>query len=169
MSNNQKFISIKACFALLFYLIIPSIAIILIMGSYPELSKNRFYTTIQCILPTAVVIVFLAQCSLFYQKGNFKHYLINVGFIIATMIWIYGLLGGGLIITNQWNEFQFNINMTKYVILILFVAAINIIYYTLEWRFYSKERTFSYSNIMKKCNPQPVNLPEPFIEPFPFG
>lgn len=162
MSNNQKFISIKACFALLFYLIIPSIAIILIMNSYPELSKNRFYTIIQWILPTAIVIVFLAQCSLFYQKGNFKHYLLNIGFVIATMIWVYGLLGGDLVITNQWNEFQFKIHMTKYVILIFFVAAINIIYYTLEWRFYSKGHTSPYQNIKEKCNPQSVNPPDPF-------
>ena len=162
MSNNQKFISIKACFALLFYLIIPSIAIILIMNSYPELSKDRFYTIIQWVLPTAVVIVFLAQCSLFYQKGNFKHYLLNIGFVIATMIWVYGLLGGGVVVTNQWNEFQFKIHMAKYVALIFFVAAINIIYYTLEWRFYSKEHTELYQNIKEKCNPQPANPPDSF-------
>jgi len=139
MLNDQKCISLKACFALFFYLIIPSIAIIMIIGSYPELSKDRFYTMLQWILPTSIAIVFLAQCSLFYQKGDFKYYLINVGFIIATMIWVYGLLGGGLIITNQWDEYLFNINMTKYVMLIMSVTTINIIYYTLEWKFYSKE------------------------------
>ena len=161
MSNSQKFISLKACFALLFYLIIPSIAIILIMNSYPELSKNRFYTIIQWILPTAVVIVFLAQCSLFYQKGNFKRYLLNIGFVIATMVWVYGLLGGDVVVANQWNEFQFNIHMTKYVTLILFVAAINIIYYTLEWRFYSKEHTSAYQNTKEKYNPQSINPTDP--------
>lgn len=139
MSNKQKCISIKACFSLLFYIIIPSIAIIFIMSSYPELSKDRFYNIIKWILPTGTAIVILAQSSLFYDKGELKHYIINISFVIATMIWVYGLLGGGLIITNQWNEFQFKIHMTKYVFLILFVAAINIIYYTLEWRFYSKQ------------------------------
>ena len=162
MSNSQKFISLKACFALLFYLIIPSIAIILIMNSYPELSKNRFYTIIQWILPTAVVIVFLAQCSLFYQKGNFKRYLLNIGFVVATMIWVYGLLGGDVVVTNQWNEFQFKVHMTNYVILILFVAAINMFYYTIEWRFYSKEHAEPYQNIKEKCNPQPANPPDSF-------
>jgi len=139
MSNNQKCISIKACFSLLFYIIIPSIAIILIMSSYPELSKDRFYNIIKWILPTGIAIVILAQSSLFFEKGDFKHYLINISFVIATMVWVYGLLGGGLIITNQWNEFQFKIHMTKYVFLILFVATINIIYYTLEWKYYRNE------------------------------
>ena len=162
MSNNQKFISIKACFALLFYLIIPSIAIILIMNSYPELSKNRFYTTIQWVLPTAIVIVFLAQCSLFYQKGNFKRYLLNIGFVIATMVWVYGLLGGDVVVANQWNEFQFNIHMTKYVTLIFFVAAINIIYYTLEWKYYSNEHASDYQNIKEKYNPQSIKPTDPF-------
>jgi len=117
------------------------------MNSYPELSKNRFYTIIQWILPTAVVIVFLAQCSLFYRKGEFKQYVLNIGFVVATMIWVYGLLGGDVIIANQWNEFQFNVHMTKYVILILFVASINIIYYTLEWRFYRKKHQGLHSSI----------------------
>ena len=142
MSTKQKFISVKACFALLFYLIIPSLAIILIMKSYPELSKDRFYTMIHWVLPTATVIVFFAQCSILYQKGDKKRFFLNIGFVIATMIWVYGLLGGGVVITNQWNEFHFKIHMTKYVVLILFVAAINIVYYTLEWRFYRNNQSF---------------------------
>lgn len=139
MSNKKQIISIKACFALFFYLIVPSIAIILIMNSYPELSKDRFYTMIKWILPTAVVIVLFAQCSLFFQKGQLKQYLLNIGFVIGTLLWVYGLLGGNVVITNQWNDFFFNIHMNKYVIIILFVAGINILYYTMEWRFYQKQ------------------------------
>lgn len=139
MSSEKRIISVKACFALLFYMIIPSIAIILILKSYPELSKDRFYNMIKWILPTAVAIVTLAQLSLFFKKGEIKHYLLNIGFVVATLFWIYGLLGGNVIIQNQWNEFNFSIHMTKYVIIIVTVAIINILYYTLEWRYYHKK------------------------------
>ncbi len=139
MSSKKRFISIKACFALLFYMIIPSIAIIFIIKSYPELSKERFYNMIKWILPTAVAIVTLAQCSLFFKKGQIKHYLLNIGFVVATLFWIYGLLGGNVIITNQWNEYNFSIHMTKYVTIIATVAIINIIYYTLELRYHRKK------------------------------
>lgn len=139
MSNKKKMISSKACLALLFYLIIPSFAIINIISSYPELSKDRFINMINWILPTAVILVFFAQCSLLSKKGRFGYYLCNIGFVITTMIWVYGVLGGSLIITTQWNNFDFSINMFKYVILILTVACINILYYTLEWRFYHKK------------------------------
>jgi hypothetical protein len=146
MSSNQKVISVKACFALLFYLIIPSIAIILILQSYPELSKDRFYTMIYWILPTSTLIVFFAQFSIFYKKGDKKRFILNIGFVIATMIWVYGLLGGSLVFTNQWNEFHFQIHITKYVILILTVASLNILYYTLEWRFY-KTKQYQFQKI----------------------
>ena len=139
MSNKKKVISFKACLALLFYLIIPSFAIITIIGSYPELPKDRFFNMIRWILPTSIVLVFLAQCNLFSKKGKFGYYVCNIGFVITTMIWVYGILGGSLIITTQWNEFNFSINMYKYVILIVTVACINILYYTLEWRFYNKQ------------------------------
>ena len=139
MSSKKQFISVKACFALLFYMIIPSIAIIFILKSYPELSKERFYNMIKWILPTAIAIVTLAQCSLFFKKGQIKHYLLNIAFVVATLFWIYGLLGGNVIITNQWNEFNFQIHMTKYVTIIATVAIINIVYYTLEWQFYKKK------------------------------
>jgi len=152
MLSNQRCISIKACFALFFYLIIPSGAIILIMSSYPELSKERFYIMLQWILPTAVAIVCLAQCSLFYTKGEYKHYLLNVGFVLATLLWVFGLLGGNVVITNQWNQFSFNIHMNKYVLMIIAVAAINLLYYTLEWRYYHKQQ-------------QCVIVPNDFIEP----
>lgn len=94
---------------------------------------------IKWILPTAVAIVILSQCSLFFKKGDKKHYLLNIAFVVATLFWIYGLLGGNVIITNQWNEYNFQIHMTKYVAIIATVAIINIVYYTLEWRYYKKK------------------------------
>jgi len=150
MSNKEKMISSKACLALLFYLIIPSFAIITIISSYPELPKDRFFNMIKWIMPTSLILVFLAQCNLFSKKGKFGYYICNIGFVITTMIWVYGILGGSLIITTQWNEFNFSINMYKYAILIVAVACINILYYTLEWRFYNK---MSYKNRYKQKQP----------------
>jgi len=138
MSTKPSGISIKACFALLFYLLIPSCAVILILQSYPELSKDRFFTIIHWIVPTSIVIVTLAQSSLFFPKGTVKRLLINLGFVAATMVWVYGLLGGGVVITNQWNEYLFSIHMIKYVFLIIAVAGLNTLYYLLEWRVFSQ-------------------------------
>jgi hypothetical protein len=140
MSPKKRCISIKACAALLFYLIIPCFALLLIMQMYPELSQNRFYTRIYWILPTATFIVLFAQLSACYQKGDTKRFLLNIGFVIATIIWIYGVLGGGVVMTSQWNGYSFAIHMNKYVLLIACVTILNVIYYILEWKVYHKEK-----------------------------
>jgi hypothetical protein len=139
MPTKKRCISSKVWLALLFYLIIPLCSLLLILQSYPELSKDQFYMRIYWIVPTAIVIVFLAQWSAFYQKGDPRRFLLNIGFSIATMVWMFGLLGGGVVITTQWNGYDFSLHMDKYIVLIACVAALNVIYYTLEWRVYRKD------------------------------
>jgi len=139
MSTKKRCISPKVWLTLLFYLIIPLCSLLFILQSYPELPKDRFYMRMYWILPIALVIVFLAQRSALYQKGDTKRFLLNIGFTVATIIWMYGLLGGGVVITTQWNGYDFSLHMNKYIMLIACVAALNVIYYTLEWRVYRKD------------------------------
>jgi len=150
MSTKKRCISPKVWLTLLFYLIIPLCSLLLILQSYPELPKDRFYMRIYWILPTATVIVILAQLSAFYQKGDTKRFLLNIGFTVATIIWMYGLLGGGVVITTQWNRYDFSLHMDKYIVLIACVATLNVIYYTLEWRVYRKDKAFPPSHMEKR-------------------
>jgi hypothetical protein len=149
MSPKKQGIAPKAVLSLLFYLIIPSCAILLIMQSYPELTQNRFYLRIYWILPMATIIVFLASLSVFYQKGDTKRFLLNIGFVLATIIWMYGLLGGGMVMTTQWNGYSFSLHMNKYVILIVCVAVLNVMYYTFEWRVYRRDKILRPSDNKK--------------------
>jgi hypothetical protein len=140
MSAKRRWISPKTWLAFLLYLIIPLSALLLIIQAYPELPPDRFIMRIYWVLPTATVIVILAQLSASYQKGELRRFLLNIGFTIATLIWMFGLLGGGLVMINQWNGYDFSLRMDKYVGLIVCVAILNILYYTLEWRFYRKDK-----------------------------
>lgn len=146
MSAKKRYISPKAWLALLLYLIIPLCSLLLILQSYPELSKDRLYLRIYWVIPTATVIVILAQLSSLYQKGGTKRFLLNIGFTVATMIWMFGLLGGGIVMTTQWNGYDFSLHMDKYVVLIATVAALNVLYYTFEWRVYRREKALLLSH-----------------------
>jgi hypothetical protein len=142
MSSRKRYISMKTWLALFFYLIIPICSLLLILQAYPELPKDRFYMRIYWVLPTATIIVILAQLSTRYQKGDTRRFLLNIGFTAATMIWMFGLLGGGVVIPMQWNEYDFSLHMQNYIVLIACVAALNMMYYTLEWRMYHNDKTF---------------------------
>jgi hypothetical protein len=139
LSKTKKIISVKAVFALLFYLLIPSIAIIIIMETYPELSKDRFLNMIRWYIPLSVILVIISQLSINFKKGDGRRFVLNIFYVFLTMLWMYGFVGGGIIITESWGRYQFSIHLWRYLILIIIVAVFNIYYYTLEWRIYKRE------------------------------
>jgi hypothetical protein len=76
-----------------------------------------------------------------------------------TLLWIYGFLGGSPIITEKWLDYEFSIHLWRYILLIIIAAIINIIYYTLEWRFYrienkkdNKIEENNYTNVATQKN-----------------
>jgi hypothetical protein len=141
MSTKKRHLSLKAFLAIVFYLIIPVCSVLLIHRAYPGISTEWLFNRIYWTLPTAFVIVILAQLSARTQKGETKRLFLNIGFTLTTLLWMYGLLGGRVVITTAWNGYDFSLHMEKYVILIGCVAAFNMIYYMLEWRVYRREKT----------------------------
>jgi heme A synthase len=131
------------------YLLIPLCALLLILQSYPEIPSDRMYMRIYWVIPTATIIVILAQLSSLYRKGEARRFLLNIGFTAMTILWMFGLLGGGVVMTTQWNEYEFSLHMGKYVLLIICVAILNVLYYTLEWRVYRKDKAFLPSSKKK--------------------
>ena len=139
MSATERRISIKAIIALLFYLIIPLIAIFIIITTYPELSKERFYTMVYWFVPLALVLVLISQACVSYPRGHDIRFFLDIIYVVFTVLWLFAFLGGGLSITQSWGEYEFTLHLWKYVVVILFVAGFNIFYYALEWKVYRKE------------------------------
>jgi hypothetical protein len=131
--------AIKTIFAMIFYLIIPILAICIILTSYDELSKDRFINIIFWIIPISLVIIIISQISSKYEKGTKKKYFLNIAYVGMTLLWVYAFLGGNPVITEQWLDYEFSIHLWRYILLIIIATIINMIYYTLEWRFYRVE------------------------------
>jgi len=150
MSPKKRYVSSKAWLAVCLYLIIPLCSLLLIIQEYPELPSDRMYMRIYWVIPTATAIVILAQLGSFYKKGETKRFLLNIGFTVMTMVWMFGLLGGGLVMTSLWNEYEFSLHMDKYVMFIVSVVALNVMYYTAEWRVYRKDKSLFHTHEEKK-------------------
>ncbi|MCX6661844.1 MAG: hypothetical protein NTY91_04770 [Euryarchaeota archaeon] len=150
MSHKNHYVSPKTWFAFCLYFLIPLCSLLLILEEYPELPSDRIYTRIYWVIPTSLIIVLLAQLGSFYKKGETKRFVLNISFTIMTMIWMFGLLGGGIVMTTFWNEYEFSLHMDKYVLLIVSVAALNVLYYIFEWRVYRKDRSLFLQNAKKK-------------------
>jgi hypothetical protein len=142
MSHKKRHISLKTWLSFCFYFVLPFCSLMLILLEYPELPSERVYTRIYWVIPTALIIVLLAQFSSYYQRGETKRFILNICFTIMTMIWMFGLIGGGLVMTTFWNEYEFSLHLDKYILLIISVASLNVLYYTFEWRVFRKQASF---------------------------
>jgi hypothetical protein len=151
MSRKKRIVCLKAWFAFCLYLLIPLCSLLLILQEYPELPSDRVYARIYWVIPTALTIVLLAQLGSYFKKGEMRRFVLNIGFTIMTMIWMFGLLGGGLVMTTFWNEYEFSIHMDKYVLLIISAAGLNILYYAFEWRVYQKDKSSILAHAEKKA------------------
>lgn len=139
MMLKKQNISLKTWLSFILYLMLPLCSLCLILLEYTELPSGWILNRIYWVIPSATAIVILAQLGSCYKKGETKRFVLNIGFTVMTMIWMVGLLGGGLVMTTLWNEYEFSLHMERYVVLILSVTALNLMYYILEWRVYQKD------------------------------
>ena len=129
----------KAVLALLFYLIIPLAFVHVIMTTYPELSTGRYERMVYWFVPLALILVIISQLCLKYPQGDDRRFILDMAYMICTMLWLFAFLGGEVSITETWGDYHFTIHLWKYVALIGAVAIFNMVYFFLEWRVYKND------------------------------
>ena len=139
MPPNDRKISLKAVLALLFYLIIPLAAIYVIITTYPELTTGRYERMVYWFVPLALILVIISQLCLKYPRGDDRRFILDMAYMICTMLWLFAFLGGGVSITETWGDYHFTIHLWKYVALIGAVTIFNMGYFFLEWRVYKND------------------------------
>ncbi|MCK5039018.1 MAG: hypothetical protein KAS16_07960 [Thermoplasmata archaeon] len=131
--------SVKAVFALIFYLVMPIMVLLNIIKTYPELSEERYMMMIWTIIPFALLMVVISQLSIRYPRGDKRRLWLNYAYVTTAMLWLFAFLGGGVVITQNWGVYEFSLHLEKYVLLILAITLFNCLYYFLEWWVYSDE------------------------------
>lgn len=126
----------KALFALFVYIIIPSYAILLTIFNYPELSKSRFIEMMRWIILIGVLLIVISQVQVRYERGSTQRYLLNVAYVVASLLWLLALFGGKPYIEQYWGEYEFRIVVWKILLIAFAVAALNIFYFTMEYVVY---------------------------------
>lgn len=149
-TDKKRKISNKALFALVFYFIIPIIAITSMMFSYPELSRDRLIGILQRTLPIGIMLILISQFGVRYEKGTWQRFVLSEAYVLLVLLWLFALLGGQPVIHQTWKEYNFSLHIWNYLILILFVTSINIIYYAVEYQAYSHNDEESESTEVKE-------------------
>jgi hypothetical protein len=138
-TSKKRRISNKAVFALVFYLIMPTIAITIIILTYPELSRDRLIGILQRIIPVGLVLILVSQFQVRYEKGSKGRFILNEVYVVLVVVWLFALLGGEPVINQTWEEYRFSLHIMNYIVLILFVTSVNVLYYAMEFQAYRKK------------------------------
>lgn len=138
-TGKKRRISSKAVFALVFYLIMPTIAISIIIITYPELSRDRLFGILYRIIPISITLILISQYQVRYGKGSKGRFILNEIYVVLIVLWLFALLGGKPVIDQTWEQYQFSLHIWNYIVLILVVTSMNVLYYILEYKAYSKK------------------------------
>lgn len=132
-------LSRKTLFALAFYILVPTGAIVLTMFNYPELSRTRFIIMLDSIIPVGLVLVAISQYETRYAKGSRETLALDVAYTLVALLWVVALLGGRASITQTWNGYEFTIDIWKKLLLVVAVAGVNLVYYGLVYVVYRED------------------------------
>ena len=137
--GKKRRISSKAIFALVFYLIMPSIALTIIIFTYPELSSERLIGILLRIIPVGIVLILVSQYQVRFGRGSSGRFILNEVYVLLVVVWLFALLGGEPVIHQTWEEYTFSLHIWNYIVLILIVTSINVLYYIMEFLAYRKQ------------------------------
>ena len=130
---------LKPVFSAIVYLVIPLLAIHFIMVQYPLLAKARFHRIMSWIIPFGIGIVAISMVQERFKKGTGSRLLLDGVFVALVMFWLFGLLGGRTVITTSYGSWDFSVDVTPLVAIILLGTSLNFVHDAMEY-ILSKER-----------------------------
>ena len=136
---RQAKVSRKTVFALVFYIVIPSAAILATMTNYPELSRSGLVRILASIIPIGFALVAMTQYQERFAKGTKQHLYLDLAYTVTALLWVFALLGGSPSITQTWNGYEFTIHIWKKLVIVIAVAVVNVAYYALVHLAYRDE------------------------------
>ncbi len=123
----------RATWTMLYYIVIPTALITIIMWRYPELDRQYFMEMLRWVLIIGVALVGINALRADSEHGTWTRLALDGGFVILTIAWLLGVMGGGTVLQQSWNGYDFTIDIGKLFIIVAALASLNMVYYTLRF------------------------------------
>lgn len=123
----------RATWALMYYVVIPTIVITAIMWRFPELSQERFMVTLRWVLVLGILLVGINALRAEHEVGTYWRLGLDTAFVLAAIGWLLGVLGGGVVLEQTWKGHPFSIDISGLFVLIVLLASLNLIHDTLRF------------------------------------
>ncbi len=123
----------RATWTMLYYIVIPTALISIIMWRYPELDRQYFMEMLRWVLIIGVALVGINALRADSRYGTWTRMALDGGFVILTIAWLLGVMGGGTVLQQSWNGYDFTIDIGKLFIIVAALASLNMVYYSLRF------------------------------------
>ena len=127
---------VKAWLALVGYVILPAVIIGRMLMVYPELPTQRLLGMLISAASIGVLLVLLALAASRFPRGSYARLGLNLAFVAGVLVWFLAIMGWSTTINMTYEEYAFQLHLTKYLWLLIAVGLLNSAYYFAETSVY---------------------------------
>jgi hypothetical protein len=118
---------------MLYYIVIPTAVLTAIMWRYPELSRERFMEMLRWVLILGTALVGVSALRGEYGTGTWPRLTLDTTYVLLAIGWLLGVLGGGTVLQQSWNGYEFFIDIRGLFTIVAALASLNIVYFALRF------------------------------------
>jgi hypothetical protein len=123
----------NATWALLYYVVLPSVILTIIMWRYPELSSEHFMEMLRWVLILGTILVGVSALRAEFETGTYPRLVLDSAYVVFAIVWLLGVLGGGTVLEQSWNGYVFFIDVRGLFTIVAALASLNLVYYALRF------------------------------------
>ena len=124
----------KASWSVVYYVVIPTCLIEVVMWRFPELSREHFYSMLRWVLGVGVLIVGVNALRANYVPGTWTRLGLDAAYVAGTIGWLLGILGGDTVLDQSWQGHPFSIDIGRLFAVVASLASLNLVYYVMRFR-----------------------------------
>lgn len=123
----------RATWTLLYYVVVPTALMMVIMWRFPELDRTHFLEMLRWVMIIGIALVGVNALRADARYGTPWRLALDVAFVALTIGWLLGVLGGGTALEQSWNGYAFTVDISGLFMIVVALASLNLVYYLLRF------------------------------------
>lgn len=136
------------------YILIPVTAINVIEEQYPLLESERFEVMKVWIPMIGFLILCITILQERYRKGEFTRLMLDLAYVSLSIVWLFVFLGGRFVLRDTYDGYDFQIDITLFVSIILALTSLNYVHDILEYLYFKESRVKQEHGFSLPCKLQ---------------
>ena len=125
---------VKVSWSVVYYIVIPTCLIEVVMWRFPELSREHFYVMLRWVLGVGILIAGVNALRADHAQGTWARLTLDAAYVVGAIGWLLGILGGDTVLDQTWQGHPFSIDIGRLFAVVASLASLNLVYYVMRFR-----------------------------------